>query len=35
MSFAVLHLEIAEEHLRGYVRRYLVEVATNLYVGTA
>lgn len=35
MSFAVLHVENAEEHIRGYVRRFLVEVATNLYVGTA
>lgn len=33
MSFAVFHLEAVEDHLRGYVRRYLFEVVTNLYLG--
>jgi CRISPR-associated protein Cas2 len=33
--FAVVHIEAAPDHLRGYLSRFLQEVRTGLYVGVA
>lgn len=35
MTFAVIRIESPPEHLRGYLERFLFEIRTGLYAGTA
>jgi CRISPR-associated protein Cas2 len=34
MSFAVISVESLEDHIRGYLGRFLPEITTGLYVGS-
>ena len=35
MKFLVVHLAAVPAHIHGYVSRFLVEITTGLYVGSA